>query len=180
MAGTGLKISEVATRAGIGAKAIRFYEAQGVLPPAARGANRYRLYATETVDVLRFIKQAQSLGLSLAEIKEILTIRRGGRPPCTHVHRLLVDKAKELDDKLEALLALRRRLRQSLRAWRQRPGTPAAVCPHIEASGPAGRRNLAAPRSRSTEDNPRSGHSPGNGVKGKTMEQIELRVSGIT
>ncbi|HUG38606.1 MAG TPA: hypothetical protein VML54_16735, partial [Candidatus Limnocylindrales bacterium] len=75
---------------------------------------------------------------------------------------------------------LRRRLRQSLRAWRERPGTPAAVCPHIEASRPATRRNAVASRGRSKEDNSRRGHRARDGVKGKTMEQIELRVRGMT
>lgn len=127
-----LKIGELAQRVGLRAKTIRFYEARGILAPTARGENRYRLYAAEAVDVLRFIKQAQRLGLSLREIKEIVAIRRGGRPPCVHVKRLLEAKAGELDQKLEDLLRLRRTLRQSLRAWSRRPSRPAAVCPHIE------------------------------------------------
>jgi DNA-binding transcriptional MerR regulator len=133
-----LKIGEVAQRAGIGAKAIRFYEAKGVIPRPARGENGYRLYGPETVDVLRFIKQAQGLGLTLDEIKEIVAIRQGGRAPCTHVHQLLHSKAAELDRKLKDLLMLRQRLRQSLGAWAQRPRGRGTVCPHIETSG--GRR----------------------------------------
>lgn len=127
-----LKISELARRTGITAKAIRFYEAAGVLPPPARGANGYRLYGSEAVDMLRFIKRAQGLGLTLAEIKEIVAIRQGGRPPCRHVYRLLQDKAAELDRKLRDLVALRHRLRQSLAAWGRRGTRRAAVCPHIE------------------------------------------------
>ena len=50
-----LTVGELGRRAGVGAKAIRFWEARGVLPPAARGANGYRLYAPETVEVLRFV-----------------------------------------------------------------------------------------------------------------------------
>lgn len=127
-----LRIGEVAKRAGVGAKAIRFYEARGVLAPASRGGNGYRLYAPEAVNVLRFIKQAQGLGLTLDEIKEIIAIRLGGRPPCGHVHRLLKDKAVEFDRKLEDLLEVRRRIRQSLAAWKRAPLRGATVCPHIE------------------------------------------------
>ena len=83
---------------------------------------------------MRFIKQASRLGLTLTEIKEILVIRQGGRAPCAHVHRLLVDKARELDQKLADLLALRRRLRQSLRAWSRRPPGPGRICPHLETA----------------------------------------------
>ena len=137
----GLKIGEVAQRAGVTAKAIRFYERKRVLPAARRAANGYRLYGDDVVEVLAFVKQAIGLGLTLAEIKDIIAIRQGGRSPCTHVHRLLRDKALELDRKLKDLLDVRRRIRQSLRAWKRRPGThAAAVCPHIETPGRARRR----------------------------------------
>ena len=134
---SGLKIGELARRAGVTAKAIRFYERKRVLPPAKRAANRYRLYDDDAVGMLYFVKQAIGLGLTLTEIKEVMAIRRGGRPPCAHVHRLLRDKALELDRKLEDLLELRRRIRRSLTAWERRPVAAAAVCPHIET--PAGR-----------------------------------------
>ncbi len=123
----GLKIGELARLAGVTAKAIRFYERKRVLPPAKRAANRYRRYDADAIGMLSFVKQATGLGLTLAETKEVIAIRRGGRPPCAHVHRLLRDKAGELDRKLEDLLELRRRIRQSLRAWKQRPEAAAGV-----------------------------------------------------
>ena len=123
----GLKIGELARRAGVTAKAIRFYERKRVLPPGKRAANRYRLYDDDAVGMLRFVKQATGLGLTLAEIKEIIASRRGGRPPCAHVYGLLRDKAAELDRKLEDLLELRRRIRRSLTAWKHQPRAAAAV-----------------------------------------------------
>jgi|SRR5712692_696746 len=134
-----LTIGKVAARAGIGAKAIRFYEARGVIPAAGRADNGYRVYTPETVELLRFVKQAQGLGLTLDEIREIVAIRRGGRPPCRHVHRLLEDKAAELERKLKDLVLLRRRIRQSLAAWGRPGSTTAVVCSHIEASSPGAR-----------------------------------------
>lgn len=124
---SGLKIGELARRAGVTPKAIRFYETRRILPPAYRGANRYRLYGEDTVEMVRFVKQATSLGLTLAEIRDIIAIRQGGRPPCMHVHRLLHDKAAELDRKLADLLDVRRRIRKSLGAWQRRPGSSATV-----------------------------------------------------
>ena len=128
----GLKIGEVARRAGVTPKAIRFYERKRVLPPAKRAANRYRLYTDDAVGMLSFVKQATGLGLTLAEIKEIIAIRRRGQPPCAHVHRLLRDKAGELDRKLKDLLEVRRRIRRSLTVWKHQPLAASAVCPHIE------------------------------------------------
>jgi DNA-binding transcriptional MerR regulator len=63
-----------------------------LLPVPARASNGYRLYTADAIDILRFIRQASGLGLSLREIKEILVIRRGGggrgglagRPPPLH------------------------------------------------------------------------------------------------
>jgi DNA-binding transcriptional MerR regulator len=131
----GLKIGELARRAGVTTKAVRFYERKGILPPPRRAANRYRVYGNEALDRLRFVKRAAGLGLTLAEIRDIIAIRQGGRPPCAHVHQLLRDKAAELDRKLADLLILRKRIRQSLAAWKRTRTTGAAVCPHIE-SGP--------------------------------------------
>jgi hypothetical protein len=54
-------------------------------------------------------------------------IRQGGRPPCTHVHRLLCDKATELDRKLKDLVDVRRRIDHSLRAWNRQPPTRGTV-----------------------------------------------------
>jgi DNA-binding transcriptional MerR regulator len=123
----GLKIGELAKKVGVTAKAIRFYERKRLLPPPKRGENRYRLYGEDAVDLLRFIKQGSGLGLTLAEIKDIITIRQGGRPPCTHVHQLLRDKADELDRKLKDLIDVRNRIRRSLSAWNRRPRTGAPV-----------------------------------------------------
>ncbi len=128
-----LRIGELAARSGVTRKAIRFYEAAGVLPPPARGPNGYRLYRSEAVGLLQFIKQAAGLGLTLVEIRDIIAIRQGGRPPCAHVRGLLQEKAVELDRKLKDLLDVRRRVRRSLAAWKRAPATNAAVCPHIEA-----------------------------------------------
>jgi len=143
-----LRIGEVARRAGVSTRTIRFYEAAGVLPPAVRSPSGYRRYGLDAVARLRFVRQAQELGLSLGEIREIVAIRRGGRSPCGHVYRLLQGKAAELDRKLRDLQALRRRLRRSLAAWGQRPGPPAVVCPHIEAGAGRLRRKRKRPSAR--------------------------------
>lgn len=144
----GLKIGDVARRAGVTAKAIRFYERKRVLPPARRAPNGYRLYGAEVVDLLLFVKQASRLGLTLAEVKDIVAIRHGGRPPCTHVRRLLLDKATALDRQLEDLLDVRRRIRRSLAVWKRRPAPDGSLCPCITAGASAPRQvdGRASPR----------------------------------
>lgn len=133
MGDLGLRIGEVAARAGLNPKTLRYYEALGLLPTPSREPNGYRRYSQETLDLLTFIRLAQGLGFTLEEIREVLAIRRRGEVPCSHVRSLLRQKAAELDRKLADLVALRRRIRRSLARWGRRPRLKVAVCPHIEA-----------------------------------------------
>ncbi len=134
-----LLIGEVAEAAGLTPKTIRYYEAIGLLPAVPRGENRYRLYAREIIDLLRFIQSAQSLGLSLSEIKEIVALRREGREPCPHVRTLVERKVAGLNKQINDLIVLRRRLRHllaALRVPRKSERTGAVVCPEIETIAP--------------------------------------------
>lgn len=90
------------------------------------------MYGDEALRVLAFVTQARRLGFSLAEIKEIVALRRSGTLPCQHVRKLVRQKAREIDRTLRDLAAVRRRLRGLLATWRSRRGAAAAVCPHIE------------------------------------------------
>ena len=110
-----LRIGELAARTGVTAKTIRFYEVAGVVPPPVRSANGYRRYRQDAVDLLRFVTQARELDLTLAEIKELVAVRRRGEVPCSHVYELLNEKARELERKLNDVTALRRALRRSAR-----------------------------------------------------------------
>ena len=147
--GAYLQIGEVAERTGVTQRTLRFYEEKGLLKPPSRMEGGFRLYSEEDVQRVAEIRRLQSLlGFSLAEIKEIIAIRQGRRPPCSHVHHLLEKKADELDRKLKDLLELRRRVRQSLAAWKRAPSGKAAVCPHIESRSVDERRRVVATRKR--------------------------------
>ena len=67
-----LSIGQLAKRAGVRTSALRYYEEQGLLRPAARQANGYRLYDANAEDTLRFIQRAQRLGFALADIRALL------------------------------------------------------------------------------------------------------------
>jgi len=124
----GLLIGDVAARSGLTRKALRLYEARGILPPATRTPSGYRRYPADVLGLLAFIGQARRLGLTLAEIRHIVTLRRAGAAPCAHVRALLQQKATDL----EGMLAEVRRI---LDSWRATNGRLAAVCPHIEGKG---------------------------------------------
>ncbi len=132
MARDGLLIGEVATRSGISRKALRVYEAAGIIPKPRRTPSDYRLYDSAALDVVAFVRQAQRLGFALEEIKEIISIKRSGRAPCPHVRDLVNRKATELDKTLADLQEVRHGLRALLRRWPSQQASKALVCPHIE------------------------------------------------
>ena len=128
----GLLIGEVATKSGTSRKALRVYEAAGIIRKPRRTPSGYRLYDSAALDLVAFVRQAQHLGFTLDEIKEIISIKRSGRAPCPHVRDLVNRKATELEQTLADLQEVRRDLRALLRRWPSQRTSKALVCPHIE------------------------------------------------
>ena len=126
-----LTIGKAARRVGIRPSAIRYYERQGILQPTVRGANGYRTYSDDAVRLLLFVKRAQSLGITLKEIKPLLNLATQGQQPCSHVKQLARNHLREINDKIRELQTLRNELRTLLR---RRPGRAHSneVCPMIE------------------------------------------------
>lgn len=102
-----VRIGEAARAAGMTSKALRFYEAHGLLPAPKRTANGYRDYTSETISRLDFIRRGRAAGLALAQIREILLLRDAGQAPCTRVRDLLAGQLADLDAQIAELAALR-------------------------------------------------------------------------
>src|SRR5919108_1790203 len=126
-----LTIGDVARRVGVRPSALRYYEAQGILRPADRRPNRYRIYSDDAVNLLLFVKRAQSLGITLKEIKPLLNLASQGQQPCSHVKQLARSHLREIDEKIRELQALRNELRTLLRRKARRPHEN-EVCPIIQ------------------------------------------------
>lgn len=118
-------IGELAARGGVTAKTLRFYEEAGVLPAPERTPGGYRDYGTDAIDRLDFIHAAQAAGLTLAEIRAVITIRDGGSAPCAHVLELLDAKASAVKRQLTELRLLGRELD---RLRRKAAAVDPAVC----------------------------------------------------
>lgn len=69
-----MKIGEVAQRAGVNIDTVRYYERAGLLPAPARRPSGYRAYDFGAVRRLRFIRRAKTLGFTLTEIDELLSL----------------------------------------------------------------------------------------------------------
>jgi DNA-binding transcriptional MerR regulator len=128
-----MRIGELAEHAGISTKAIRYYEQLGILTPPARTAAGYRAYDETALGRLGFVRAAQALGLTLGEIRQIISFRDDGAAPCAHVTALLQRRAAELGARIAELQQLQGELQQlAERATTLDPKqcTPERVC-HI-------------------------------------------------
>ena len=103
-------IGELAAQTGVAARTLRFYEHQGLLHEPARTAGGYRDYEPAARDRVRFIKRAQHAGLTLSQIREILTVRDDGRPPCRHVEALVIERLDVVEQRLAELQRVRTEL----------------------------------------------------------------------
>src|SRR3954451_20172573 len=107
-------IGELAARTGFSVRNIRFYEQRGLLPAPQRTKGGYRVYDQDAVHRLRVVRSAQALGLSLAEIAEVLRIRDHQGPPCSYVAELIETHISAVETRIKELAALRDELRARL------------------------------------------------------------------
>ncbi len=108
--GRRLLAGKAARALGVGVQTLHFYERQGLIPRPPRSESGYRLYTTEMIELIRFIRKAQALGFSLDEIKEILGLAQKGTSPCGTVQAALAEKLREVDHRLEQLRDFRSEL----------------------------------------------------------------------
>ena len=137
-----LKIGELAARCGVSPDTIRFYEREKLLPRPRRTASRYRVYGEEDEDRVSFIRQAQVIGLTLENIRELVRERQLHTPgECQHVAQLLRERIEVLDRKIAELRSFRRRLADNLARCES---VDTAACPVIlDLSKPGPRRQRA-------------------------------------
>jgi MerR family transcriptional regulator, copper efflux regulator len=129
-------VGAAAKAVGVSAKAIRIWEAKGLLPPPGRAQAGYRLFTDDDIEILRFIGRAKTLGLTLPEIKSILDLHRRGTAPCDQVTALLGARIRDIDRAIAELRTLRSTLAAALEHARhdQNRGRAATLCRIIEGS----------------------------------------------
>ena len=111
----GMRIGEVSRRSGVPIPTIRFYETRELLTEPARSRSGYRAYSQDVLNELGFIRRAQRLGFTLDEIRDILSIGRGGKMPCARVASLCAQHLDEIARKMEELKEFQRNLREAER-----------------------------------------------------------------
>jgi DNA-binding transcriptional MerR regulator len=114
-----MTIGEVTRRSGLPAPTIRYYEAQKLIARPARTSANYRVYSARVLDELTFIRRAQRLGLTLAETREILSLGRAGKKPCSRVAAMCATHLSEIERQIDELRAFQANLREVQRLAQQ-------------------------------------------------------------
>ncbi|MGH8248136.1 MAG: MerR family transcriptional regulator [Gammaproteobacteria bacterium] len=129
-----LFIGQVARQTGVSVETIRFYERQGLIQEPPRRASGYRQYGENDVNRLAFIQQAKSLGFSLHEIGELLSLKIDPDATCHEVREQAQAKLQDIEEKIRKL----KRMQQALKRLVDHcPGRgPVTDCPILEALEP--------------------------------------------
>ncbi|HQT53420.1 MAG: Cu(I)-responsive transcriptional regulator [Phenylobacterium sp.] len=133
-----MNIGNAAEKSGLSAKTIRYYEDIGLLQ-ADRAGNGYRDYSMSDVHRLRFLQRSRSLGFSVEECRQLLSLYSDKDRESASVKAIAKAKLTEIDRKLAELTELRDTLRVLVRSCH---GDKRPDCPIIEGLG--GKDRVAA------------------------------------
>ena len=126
-----MTIGEMAGACGVSRDTVRFYERERLLPPARRTASGYRLYGEAEAGRVRFIRRAQSMGLTLEDIRELLRVQRANTPEqCRRVGARLRARIQAVDEKIAQFRAFRKELVRNLKRC-ERAEAEESCCPVV-------------------------------------------------
>jgi len=112
-----LQSGELARLAGLSSDTLRHYERLGLVPKPPRTSGGYRDYPSHTLERVRLIRRALSVGFSLPELTSILKIRDQGGVPCRRVRSIAESKLTQVKEKIRELVVMRKQLEQILDKW---------------------------------------------------------------
>ncbi|VAW90726.1 hypothetical protein MNBD_GAMMA21-1805 [hydrothermal vent metagenome] len=121
-----LTIGYLARAASVNIETVRYYQRIGLIEEPKKPSSGYRIYSTETVDRIKFIKSAQPLGFSLQEIAELLDLGDG---QCDDVRLHAEQKRSNIDQQIKELTKLRKTLDKLIKSC----NADNAQCPIIKS-----------------------------------------------
>lgn len=130
--GSPVTIGRAAAAAGLTPRAVRLYEARGLLPTPVRTGSGYRVYGPADVARMRFIAAARRLGLHIDQVAEILVTANEGQRPCGTARAILDRRIAEIDDVVRELTDLRSALLSARDTSAESSENEACLCPMIE------------------------------------------------
>lgn len=107
---TEMTIGTLSRQVGLKSETLRYYERLGLIRPKRRTDSNYRLYDNRSLRRLTFIRRAQALGFSLADIGELLSLSEQPGADMKEVKKLAVQRIQDIDAKISDL----RKMKQGL------------------------------------------------------------------
>ena len=133
-----MTVKEIAERSRVSPGAIRHYSRLGLLRPTRNRRNGYQQYGDSDLAHVRFIRQAQSLGYTLNEIRQIIEESRKGKSPCPIARKIIGSRINENRRALDKLIRLQTQMEKALVKWSKMPDRVPdghSVCYLIESTG---------------------------------------------
>ena len=121
-----ISIGELSRLCGLSAHTLRFYEAEGILKPAARAANGHRRYHREDVLWLEFVLRLKQTGMPLAEIRQYAILRSQGEKTLHPRLAMLKLHRERLATKINELSTCAGALDDKIRVYRRMIAKPHA------------------------------------------------------
>ena len=109
--------NEIAKSAGVSANVVRYYSRIGLLNPTRNPDNGYREYTPLDAIRVRFIRKAKWLGFTLKDVKIILEEVDSGKSPCGEVRRIIAERVRENQQRLEHLQEIQERMERAMASW---------------------------------------------------------------
>lgn len=122
-----MNISQLAKAVDVSTDTVRYYEKQGLISAPKRQANGYRSYSAAHVELVRFVRGAQALGFSLAEIRAIQPQVARGTFGRTEIEQQLKAKMGQIDAHMAQLRTLKKELTATFEALRCSPTQPVST-----------------------------------------------------
>ena len=104
------KIGEAATRSGVSAANIRYYEKEGLLSAGARSESSYRLYSDAEIHQLRFIRLCRAMDMSLDEVRSLLALDWHSTEDCAAARTTVDTHLRHVRERLQELQTLEKEL----------------------------------------------------------------------
>jgi DNA-binding transcriptional MerR regulator len=134
-----MRIGQMSKQTGVSIDAIRFYERNRLLAAPTRSEGGFRQYSHDDLSALQFIRSLQTLGFSLNEIRDFVSLRTNDLRACSAVRKMLGHKLQDLHAKRIALAKLEDELKTALtkcNAQLNRPrGKKNGRCPVLTVIG---------------------------------------------
>ncbi|USX22453.1 Cu(I)-responsive transcriptional regulator [Oxalobacteraceae bacterium OTU3REALA1] len=125
-----MNIGQAASASGVSAKMIRYYESIALIPPGRRSESGYRIYGENDLHALRFVKRARTLGFSLDQIRDLLSLWQNKERASADVKRIALGHVAELNQRIDELTEMRDTLQTLARCCK---GNDRPDCPILQS-----------------------------------------------